>query len=152
MFYILDTNVSGEIDPTDPLEYKLLGKDKWWPIRNASLGAREGNFLKNVCLIWQTKMKYIFNCYIRFIAEVSQLFNNVSGNVEATDNIELKEVMESSKILELYGKFYKAVISAAIVWDLEDDILDEDIKLTRIEKKKYKAAQKQQKSLNDALA
>ena len=60
--------------------------------------------------------------------------------------------MESSKILELYDKFNKAGISAAIVWDLEDDILDEDIKLTRIEKKKYKAAQKQQKSLNDALA
>lgn len=65
---------------------------------------------------------------------------------ETTENNELKDVMKASNILELYDKFNQAGISAAIVWDLEDDILDEDIKLTRIEKKKYKAAQKQQPS------
>ena len=54
--------------------------------------------------------------------------------------------MKSSKIFGLYEKFHKAKVTAEIIWDLTEDILDEDIKLTRIEKIRYLKAQKQQTS------
>ena len=54
--------------------------------------------------------------------------------------------MKSSKIFDLYEKFHKAKVTAEIIWDLTEDILDEDIKLTRIEKIRYLKAQKQQTS------
>ena len=54
--------------------------------------------------------------------------------------------MKSHSIGDLYTKFRHAGITVPIIWDLDEAILDEDIKLTRIEKLKYQKEQKKQQS------
>jgi len=62
---------------------------------------------------------------------------------EGAEDVELKTIMESSEISHLYGKFSRANVKAAIIWDLDDEMLDKEIKLTKIEKLSYNKAQKQ---------
>ena len=72
-----------------------------------------------------------------------KIIQNILDNSNDAENDELAVIMKSSKIFDLYDKFNEAKVSAAIIWELDDEELDEDIKLTRIEKKRYRAAQKQ---------
>merc|ERR1712218_485371 len=75
---------------------------------------------------------------------IINLIENRNENSKAYEDNELKGALKSSHILELYAKFLKAGISYAIVWNLDDEILENYIKLNPIEKLKYKVAQKQQ--------
>jgi len=69
-----------------------------------------------------------------------------AGNEEKAENDGLQDLMKSHSIGDLYTKFRQAGITVPIIWDLDEAILDEDIKLTRIEKLKYQKEQKKQQS------
>ena len=70
---------------------------------------------------------------------ISKLLYNIVG----VEDVELKEIMKRSGLFDLYDKFREAKVTARIIWELDDEDLKDEIKLTGIEKKRYKAAQKE---------
>ena len=70
---------------------------------------------------------------------------NSTGNSTADDeHAELQKVMKSTGISTLYEKFRDAGITVDIIWKLEDSMLDDELKLSGIEKLKYSTAKEKQ--------
>ena len=64
--------------------------------------------------------------------------SNNKNNRPDLDNVLMTE-LEKWIIDDLYGKFHEAGVTYNIIWDLDDDML-EDCKLTKIEKLRYQKA------------
>ena len=73
------------------------------------------------------------------------LIIDVSINLGAQSK-ELFNIMKATGMLSLYDKFQEAGITAAVIWNLSEDILDDTLKLTKIEKLIYTTAQKKQQN------
>ena len=55
------------------------------------------------------------------------------------EDSDFKRLLQSCGLISLHSKFAKAGVDKDVLWDLDDDLLDE-AKLTGIEKLKYKKA------------
>lgn len=58
---------------------------------------------------------------------------------------ELYDMVKESGLEDLYEKFHKHGITVEILWDLSDEILKEDLNLTRIQILRYEKSKETQK-------
>ena len=65
-------------------------------------------------------------------------------------NSELLSILEANNLLDLGEKFSQAGVTADVLWDLEDDEIREEVKLTKIQHLRFqKAKQKIQLTNTD---
>lgn len=76
----------------------------------------------------------------RFYYVNSDLTPDLKKKDAQTTKDRLLELMKEEGIDDLYHKFHENGINAEILWDLSDDILEKDLKLSRIQKLKYDKA------------
>ena len=69
--------------------------------------------------------------------------NSTSNPTADDEHAELQKVMKSTGLSALYEKFRDAGITVDIIWKLENEILDDMLKLNPIDKLKYNTAKKQ---------
>jgi len=55
---------------------------------------------------------------------------------------DLYELMKSFQIESMYENFHKNGVTIAVIWELDDDVLDNVLQLNSLEKIKYKKAKK----------
>ena len=72
--------------------------------------------------------------------------NSTSNSTADDEHAALKKVMESTGILKRYEKFRDAQITVDIIWKLDDSILNDELKLSGIEKLKYSTAKEKHQS------
>ena len=74
---------------------------------------------------------------------ITLLIPKLLYKIVGVEDVELKEILKRSGLIDLYDKFCKAKVTAQIIWKLDDKDLKDEVKLNGIEKKRYKEAQKE---------
>ena len=73
-----------------------------------------------------------------------------SPDIEIEDN-ELLEALKWSKITHLHGKFRSQNVTLNVLWELDDEML-EDCKLNRVEKLQYRKAKESYSDDNKGIS